>query len=183
VQDKRAVSVDMGRFKGAKNKYNVIRDGLHDRLRVNKVTEKLTIKCLRPSPGDRIDVVFADKDKGIEAKQHTRWLSSSLAGARVNGEQWYPVNSSMSSNEEQLQAKLQTIKDADKEEWVEVLTLSSGRGTRVDLLLYADLNRHHELCGGTQAFGEAGRTDEAEPIVDFMQENALTSLLPSERVI
>jgi hypothetical protein len=66
---------------------------------------------------------------------------------------------------------------------VEVLTLSSGRGTQVDLLLYADLNRHHELWGGTQAFGEAGRTDEAEPIVDFMQENALTSLLPSERVI
>jgi hypothetical protein len=93
VQDKRAVSVEVGRFKGAKNKYNVIRDGLNDRLKVNKVTKKLTIKCLRPSPGDRIDVVFADKDKGIEAKQHTRWLTSSLAGARVNGEQWYPVNS------------------------------------------------------------------------------------------
>jgi hypothetical protein len=50
VQDQRAVSVDMGRFKGAKNKYNVIRDGLHDRLKVNKVTEKLTMNCLQPSP-------------------------------------------------------------------------------------------------------------------------------------
>jgi hypothetical protein len=30
---------------------------------------------------------------------------------------------------------------------VEVLTLGSGRGTQVDLLLYADLNRHHETVG------------------------------------
>jgi hypothetical protein len=58
----------MGRFKGAKSNSNVIRDGLHDRLKVNMATEKLTIKCLRPSPGDRIDVVFADKDKNIDAK-------------------------------------------------------------------------------------------------------------------
>jgi hypothetical protein len=50
------------------------------------------------------------------------------------------------------------------------------------LLLCADLNRHHELWGGAQAFGEVGRTDEAEPIIDFMQENALTSLLPSGTV-
>jgi hypothetical protein len=33
-----------------------------------KVTEKLTIKSLRPSPGDRIDVVFADKDEANKAK-------------------------------------------------------------------------------------------------------------------
>lgn len=91
VQDDRAVSIDMGRFKGAKNNYNVIRDGLRAGLKVNKVTEKLTIKSLRPGPGDRIDVVFADKDEANKAKQHTRWLTSSLTGARVKGEQWYPV--------------------------------------------------------------------------------------------
>jgi hypothetical protein len=33
-----------------------------------KVTEKLTIKSLRPSPGDRIDVVFADKDEANKGK-------------------------------------------------------------------------------------------------------------------
>jgi cyclophilin family peptidyl-prolyl cis-trans isomerase len=71
VQDDRAVSIDMGRFKGAKNNYNGIRDGLWDGLKVNKVTEKLMIKCLRPGPGDRIDVVFADKDEANKAKQHT----------------------------------------------------------------------------------------------------------------
>src|ERR1700712_1959374 len=63
VQNDRAVSIDMGRFKGAKNNYNGIRDGLRDGLKVNKVTEKLTIKSLRPGPGDRIDVVFADTDE------------------------------------------------------------------------------------------------------------------------
>ena len=56
-----------------------------------KVTEKLTIKCLRPSSDNRIDVVSADKDKVNNSKQHTRWLTSSPAGARAKGEQWYPV--------------------------------------------------------------------------------------------
>jgi hypothetical protein len=91
VQDDRAVSIASGRFKGSKNIYNIIRDGLRAGLKANKVTEKLTIKSLRPGPGDRIDVVFADKDEANKAKQHTRWLTSSLTGARVKGEQWYPV--------------------------------------------------------------------------------------------
>jgi len=36
--------------------------------------------------------------------------------------------------------------------------------------------------GSAQAFGEASRTDEAELIIDFMQENTLTSLLLSGTV-
>lgn len=35
--------------------------------------------------------MFADKDEANKAKQHTRWVMSSLTGARVKGEQWYPV--------------------------------------------------------------------------------------------
>jgi hypothetical protein len=77
----------VGRFKGSKNNYNVIRDGLRARLKVNKVIEKLTIKSLQPGPGDRIDIVFADKDEANKAKQQTRWLTSSLVGARVKSEQ------------------------------------------------------------------------------------------------
>jgi hypothetical protein len=84
------------------------------------------------------------------------------------------------ANEEQLQSKLRTVKDVY--DGVKALTLSNGGGTQVGLLLCADLNRHHELWGGAQAFGEAGRNDEAELIIDFMQENALTSLLPSDTV-
>jgi hypothetical protein len=84
------------------------------------------------------------------------------------------------ASEEQLRSKLKTIKDAH--DGVKALTLSSERRTQVDLLLCADLNRHHELWGGALAFGESSRTDEAEPIIDFMQENALTSLLPAGTV-
>lgn len=91
LQDERAVSIDIGKFKGARNNYNGIRDGLRDGLKINKVTEGLSITCLRPGPGDRVDVVFANKDEATKAKQHTRWLTSSLTGARVKGEQWYPV--------------------------------------------------------------------------------------------
>lgn len=81
----------MGRFKGAKNNYNGIRDGLREGLKINKVTEKLTIKFIRPGLGKRIDVVLADRDEANKAKQHTRWLTLSLSGARVKGEQWYPL--------------------------------------------------------------------------------------------
>ncbi|KAL1581903.1 hypothetical protein WHR41_09480 [Cladosporium halotolerans] len=90
----------------------------------------------------------------------------------------YDVKSTdgQAANEEQLRSKLQTIKDAYDG------VKSDGKSSHVDLLLCADFNRHHELWGGAQAFGEAGRTDEAEAIIDFMQENALTSLLPSGTV-
>ena len=66
------MSINIGRFKGLKNSYNVIRDSLCARLKVNKVIEKLTIKSLQPSLGDWIDVVFADKEEANKAKQHTR---------------------------------------------------------------------------------------------------------------
>ncbi len=88
VQGERAVLIDMCRYKGAKDNFVVIREYLQSSLKVNKVTEKLTIKCLRPGPFNRIDVVFGDKDEADTAKQHTRWLSSGIPGARVKGEQW-----------------------------------------------------------------------------------------------
>lgn len=58
----------MDRLKGSKNNYNVVRDSLGARLKINKVTEKLTIESLRPAPGDKIDVVFIDKDEANKAK-------------------------------------------------------------------------------------------------------------------
>jgi hypothetical protein len=35
--------------------------------------------------------VFADKGEDDKAKQHTRWLTSSLIGVRVKGEHQYPT--------------------------------------------------------------------------------------------
>ncbi|KAK5110790.1 hypothetical protein LTR85_000719 [Meristemomyces frigidus] len=66
VKDERAVSIDMGRFKGAKNNFAAIKENLEKGLKVNKVTENLTITCLRPGPGERIDVVFANKEEALE---------------------------------------------------------------------------------------------------------------------
>ena len=80
-------------------------------------------------------------------------------------------------NEEHLRSKLQNIEEPYDR--VKVLTLSNGIGTQVDLLLYADLNRHHVLWVSARTFGKVGRNDEAEPTIDFTQENALTSSLPS----
>jgi hypothetical protein len=58
--------------KDHKKNHNGISDGLCGGLKVNKFTEKLTIKSLRPGLGDRIDIVYADKDEANKAKQHTR---------------------------------------------------------------------------------------------------------------
>jgi hypothetical protein len=83
------------------------------------------------------------------------------------------------ANELQLRAKLQIIKHTYDD------VKSGGMRGHVDLLLCADFNRHCVLQGGVQALGvgEPGRTDEAEAIVDLMQENTLTSLLSPGTVI
>jgi hypothetical protein len=39
------------------------------------------MEWLRPGQGDRIDIVFADKDEANEAKQHILWLTW-MSGAR-----------------------------------------------------------------------------------------------------
>jgi hypothetical protein len=39
------------------------------------------MEWLRPGQGDRIDIVFADKDEANEAKQHIWWLTW-MSGAR-----------------------------------------------------------------------------------------------------
>lgn len=91
VRDERAVPIDVGRYKGAKTDFTAIKAKLQDSVKINKVTEGLTVKCLRPGPGDRIEVVFENKEEAGKAQTHTRWLTSGMPGARVAGEQWYPV--------------------------------------------------------------------------------------------
>lgn len=49
-------------------------------------------------------------------------------------------------------------------------------GTRVDVVLAGDFNRHDQLWGGDDASRE--RQGEADPIIDLMSEHALRSLLP-----
>lgn len=49
-------------------------------------------------------------------------------------------------------------------------------GTRVDVILTGDFNRHDQLWGGDDVSQE--RQGEADPIIDLMSDNALRSLLP-----
>lgn len=48
-------------------------------------------------------------------------------------------------------------------------------GTRVDVVLAGDFNRHDQLWGGDNVSRE--RQGEADPIIDLMSEHALRSLL------
>ena len=49
-------------------------------------------------------------------------------------------------------------------------------GTRVDVIIAGDFNRHDQLWGGNDV--SLARQGEANPIVDFMNEHSLCSLLP-----
>jgi hypothetical protein len=49
-------------------------------------------------------------------------------------------------------------------------------GTRVDVVLAGDFNRHDQLWGGNDVSPE--RQGEADPIIDLMNDHALQSLLP-----
>ena len=49
-------------------------------------------------------------------------------------------------------------------------------GTRVDVLLAGDFNRHDQLWGGDEV--SADRQGEADPIIELMSEHGLCSLLP-----
>jgi hypothetical protein len=68
------------------------------------------------------------------------------------------------ADEKQLRAKLKTIKDAC--DTAKARTLAEGKGAQVDVLLYVDFNRHHQMWDGARVFGESSRTDEAEPMFD-----------------
>ena len=49
-------------------------------------------------------------------------------------------------------------------------------GTRVDVVLAGDFNRHDQLWGGDDVARE--RQGEADPIIDLISDHALRSLLP-----
>lgn len=49
-------------------------------------------------------------------------------------------------------------------------------GTRTDVILAGDFNRHDQLWGGDDV--SAARQGEADPIIDFMSDHSLRSLLP-----
>jgi hypothetical protein len=69
--DERAVNIDTGRTKAEKADFAVVKERLQDGLDKAKVTEGLKIDFLRPGPGDRIEVVFENKEQAEKARKHT----------------------------------------------------------------------------------------------------------------
>lgn len=49
-----------------------MKERLQDGLDKAKVTEGLKIDFLRPGPGDRIEVVFKNKEQAEKARKHTQ---------------------------------------------------------------------------------------------------------------
>ena len=75
--------------------------------------------------------------------------------------------------EADLAERLRALKSATEE-----ARLKAG-GQPLDIVLCADLNRHHVLWGGHAARMDIGRRNEGEQIIDYMQEAGLHSLLPT----
>jgi hypothetical protein len=60
-KDERAVRIDTGRTKAEKTDFVIVKERLQSGLDKAKVIEGLKIEFLRPSPGERIEVVFKDR--------------------------------------------------------------------------------------------------------------------------
>lgn len=70
-KDERAISLDVGRTKVEKADFARVKERLWNGLDKAKVTEGLKIEFLRPGPGERIEVVFKDKEQAEKARKHT----------------------------------------------------------------------------------------------------------------
>jgi hypothetical protein len=89
-KDERAVSIDTRRTKAEKDDFTLVKERLRGSLDKAKVTKGLKIEFLRPGPGERIEVVFKDKEQADKARKHTRWATEQKPGTRVKGEEWFP---------------------------------------------------------------------------------------------
>jgi hypothetical protein len=91
----RTVNLDTARTKAEKTDYAAIKQKLQQGLDKSKNTEGLKIQFLRPGPGERINVVFQEKEQAEKARKFTGWATSQLPGTRVKGEEWFPVKCDM----------------------------------------------------------------------------------------
>jgi hypothetical protein len=86
-------------LRGKKEDFNVVRERLQRSLDSFQVTERVQIECLRPLPGDRINVVFRTEAEARTAREHKQWVTTAMPTARIKGETWYPVKCDMVSKE------------------------------------------------------------------------------------
>jgi hypothetical protein len=69
-KDERAVRIDTRRTKAEKTDFVVVKERLQSGLDKAKVIEGLKIEFLRPGPGERIKVVFKDKEQAEKARKY-----------------------------------------------------------------------------------------------------------------
>jgi hypothetical protein len=97
--DPRTITINTFRVEGEKEDFNVVRERLQRSLDSFQVTERVQIECLRPLPGDRINVVFRTEAEARTAREHKQWVTTAMPTARIKGETWYPVKCDMVSKE------------------------------------------------------------------------------------
>jgi hypothetical protein len=174
--DERAVNIDTGRTKAEKADYAVVKERLQDGLDKQKVTEGLKIEFLRPGPGDRIEVVFENKEQAEKARKHTQWATGQMPGTRVKGEEWFPVKCDMVAKQAVIDDKAgdgktlrkdvcqaftkDNAKDghdftAMKANWLSKPDLAKKVGSLV-IWLKSKLAAEHLLQSGTVIFGATG---------------------------
>lgn len=95
--DKCLVTINTSQVRGEKTGFNVVKDNLQRTIDSMKVTAGVKNTCLRPLPGDRINVVFRNEGEAQEAREHEQWLTRAMPNARVKGEPWYPIKRDMVS--------------------------------------------------------------------------------------
>jgi hypothetical protein len=71
-KDERVVIIDVGRIKAEKTDYIIVKARLQEGLDNIQATTGLKIECLRPGPGDRIEVVFTTKAQAEKVRKHSR---------------------------------------------------------------------------------------------------------------
>jgi hypothetical protein len=174
--DERAVNIDTGRTKAEKTDFAVVKERLQSGLDKAKVTEGLKIDFLRPGPGDRIEVVFKDKEQADKARKHTRWATGEMPGTRVRGEEWYPIKCDMVAKQMVMDGEAgdgKTLKKdvcqaftkdnardghdftAMKVHWLSKADLTKKVGSLV-IWLKSKLAAEHLLQSGTAIFGATG---------------------------
>jgi hypothetical protein len=174
--DERAVNIDTGRTKAEKADFAVVKEKLQNGLDKAKVTEGLKIDFLRPGPGDRIEVVFENKEQAEKARKHTQWATGQMPGTRVKGEEWFPVKCDMVAKQAVMDSEAgdgKTLKrdvcqaftkdnardghdfTAMKANWLSKPDLAKKVGSLV-IWLKSKLAAEHLLQSGTVIFGATG---------------------------
>lgn len=104
--------MDTGRTKGGKVDFAVVKKKLQAGLDKTKATEGLMIEFPRPSPRERIEVIFKDKAQAERRRRekHTQWATGQMPGTRVKGEQWYPIKCDMVAKQAVMDANADDAK-------------------------------------------------------------------------